>query len=89
MIEDIIICEVYGTTALTLQPFLESGLSSQSEASARVFLRYPFLRFLRDSNLMYRACSPKGFFVHLELNCTQNLNVRAARIADATISPVS
>ena len=30
-------CEVYFTTALALQPFLESGLSSQSELSARVF----------------------------------------------------
>ena len=35
-------CEVYGTMALTLQPFLESGLSSQSKASARVFAVSPF-----------------------------------------------
>ena len=35
-------CEVYCTTTLTLQPLLESGLSSQSELPAHVFRGIPF-----------------------------------------------
>ena len=54
-------CEVYCTMALTLQPFSESGLVSQSEFPARVFLRGILFEISRDSNLMYQAYSPKGF----------------------------
>ena len=39
---DTVICEVYCTTALTVQPFLESGLYSQSESPASVFAVSPF-----------------------------------------------
>jgi len=38
-------CEVYCTTALTLMPSLESGLSSQSKSPARVFRAVSLLRF--------------------------------------------
>ena len=95
-------CEVNCTTALTLQPFLEGEsvlflffnhhwkwtrifFVFNPKSSARVFARYPFWDFTWIKLKVSSLFSQK-ILVHLEFDCTQNLNVMAPELPTHQLS---